>query len=194
MSPQVYIQRCHLMCISSYVTSCVHPAMSPHIYIQLCHLRCTSSYVTSCVHPAMSPHVYIQLCHLRCTSSDVTSGVHPAMLHQVYIQQCHLRCLAHRRGNICLIFYCMRVVVVAVTVDWDVFCCGVMFPDSFMDDVTYVGNFGSSKCSYDLWHTGPHLLWLWEFFLSSVHDDCVGFTGATPQFYSVAPDRFVIAL
>jgi hypothetical protein len=53
----------------------VHPAMSPQVYIQRCHLRCTSSDATSGVHPAMSPQVYIQRCHLRCTFSDVTSGV-----------------------------------------------------------------------------------------------------------------------
>jgi hypothetical protein len=29
-----------------------------------------------------------------------------------------------------------------------------------------------------------------NFGLGSLHDDDVGFAGATPQFYSVAPDRF----
>jgi len=29
-----------------------------------------------------------------------------------------------------------------------------------------------------------------SFRLGSLHDDCVGLTGATPQFYSVAPYRF----
>jgi hypothetical protein len=29
-----------------------------------------------------------------------------------------------------------------------------------------------------------------NFVLSSLHDDYVGFAGAIPQFYSVAPDRF----
>jgi hypothetical protein len=29
-----------------------------------------------------------------------------------------------------------------------------------------------------------------NFGLSSLHDDYVGFAGATPQFYFVAPDRF----
>jgi hypothetical protein len=29
-----------------------------------------------------------------------------------------------------------------------------------------------------------------NFGLSSLHDEYVGFSGATPQFYAVAPDRF----
>jgi hypothetical protein len=119
MSPQLNIQRCHHRCTSSDVTSAEHPAMSPQVYIQRCQLRCTSSDVTTGVNPAMSPQVSIQRYHLRCTSSDIISGEHPAISPQVYIQRCHLKCLANRRANICLGFYCVRVVVVAPTVDWD---------------------------------------------------------------------------
>jgi hypothetical protein len=35
----------------------------------------------------------------------------------------------------------MRFVVVDPIVEWDGLVVGVMFPDSFMDDVTYVKNF-----------------------------------------------------
>jgi hypothetical protein len=65
-----------------------------------------------------------------------------------------------------------------------------MFPDSFMDDVTYVGDF-------EVWVEcmicnipGRICYGSENFGLGSLHDDDVGFAGATPQFYSVAPDGF----
>jgi hypothetical protein len=59
-----------------------------------------------------------------------------------------------------------------------------------MDDVTYVGDFEVRvecmicnipwRICYDSENFG----------LSSLHDDYVGFAGASPQFHTVAPDRF----
>jgi hypothetical protein len=60
-----------------------------------------------------------------------------------------------------------------------------MFPDSFMDDVTYVGDF-------EVWVVCMicNICYSSENFgLGSLHDD-VGFAGVTPQFYSVVSDKF----
>jgi hypothetical protein len=65
-----------------------------------------------------------------------------------------------------------------------------MFPDSFMDDVTYVRDFEEwVECMIfnipsRAWYGSENSV------LGSLHDEDVGFAGATPQFYSVAPDRF----
>jgi hypothetical protein len=65
-----------------------------------------------------------------------------------------------------------------------------MFPDSFMDDVTYVAEF-------EVWVEcmicnipGRICYGSENFGLGSLHVDDVGFTGATPQFYSVVSDKF----
>jgi hypothetical protein len=65
-----------------------------------------------------------------------------------------------------------------------------MFPDSFMDDVTYVGDF-EFWVEYMICNIPGRICYGSENFgLSSLLDDYVGFASATPQFYSVAPDRF----
>jgi hypothetical protein len=66
----------------------------------------------------------------------------------------------------------------------------VIFSDSFMDDVTYVRNV--AVCMYSMiCHVPVCICYGSENFgLGSVHDDCVGLAGATPQFHSVAPYRF----
>jgi hypothetical protein len=65
-----------------------------------------------------------------------------------------------------------------------------MFPDSFIDDVTYVGKFDVCVECIICNIPGRICYGSENFVLGSLHDDDVGFSGATPQFYSVAPDRF----
>ena len=63
----------------------------------------------------------------------------------------------------------------------------VMFIDSFMDDVRDV-----EVCMYSMICYIPACICYdsENCGLGSLHDDCVGLAGATPQFYSVAPYRF----
>jgi hypothetical protein len=65
-----------------------------------------------------------------------------------------------------------------------------MFPDSFIDDVTYIGEF-EVRVECMIRNIPGRICYGSEnFVLGSLHDDDVGFAGATPQFYSIAPDRF----
>jgi hypothetical protein len=63
----------------------------------------------------------------------------------------------------------------------------VMFIDSFMGDVTYVRDV--EVCVERTICYIPGCIWCGSenFGLGSLHDDCVGLAGATPQFYSNAP-------
>jgi len=65
-----------------------------------------------------------------------------------------------------------------------------MFIDSFMDDITYVRDI--EVCvEHMLYYVPGYICYGSENFgLGSLHDDYVGLTGATPQFYSVAPYQF----
>ena len=65
-----------------------------------------------------------------------------------------------------------------------------MFIESFMDDVTYVRNVEVCMYSMICYMPGCICYGSDNFGLGSLHDDCVGLAGATPQFYSVAPYRF----
>jgi hypothetical protein len=66
----------------------------------------------------------------------------------------------------------------------------VVYIGSFMDDVTYVRDV--EVCMYSMISYIPGYICYGSesFGLESVHDDCVGLAGATPQFCSVAPHRF----
>jgi hypothetical protein len=66
----------------------------------------------------------------------------------------------------------------------------VMFIDSFMDDVTYVTDVEVCMYSMICYITGCIWYGSENFGLGSLHDDCVGLAGATPQFHSLAPYRF----
>jgi len=61
----------------------------------------------------------------------------------------------------------------------------VMFSDSFMDDVSYVRYEYVEVCMYSMicYITGGICYGSENFGLGSLHDDCVGLAGATPQFY-----------
>jgi len=65
----------------------------------------------------------------------------------------------------------------------------VMFINSLKNDVAYVRDVEFCMWSIICYISG----WIWygseDFELGSLHDDYVGLTGATPQFYSVAPYR-----
>jgi hypothetical protein len=65
----------------------------------------------------------------------------------------------------------------------------VMF-DSFMDDVTYVRHVEVCVERIISYVPGCVCCGSENFGLGSLHDDCVGIAGATPQFYSLAPYRF----
>jgi hypothetical protein len=66
----------------------------------------------------------------------------------------------------------------------------VMFIDSFMDDVAYVKDIEVRVECMICYILGCICYGSENFGLGSQHDDYVGFAGATPQFYSVAPYRF----
>ena len=66
----------------------------------------------------------------------------------------------------------------------------VMFIDSFMDDVTYVKDVEVCMYSMICYIPGCICYGSENFGLGSLHDDCVGLAGTTPQFYSVAPCPF----
>jgi hypothetical protein len=66
----------------------------------------------------------------------------------------------------------------------------VTFIDSFMDDVIYVRDVEVGMYSMICYITGCFCYGSENFGLGSLHDDCVGLAGATPQFYSVAPYGF----
>ena len=66
----------------------------------------------------------------------------------------------------------------------------VMFIDSFMNDVDYVRDVKVCVYSMICYIPGCICYGSENFVLGSVHDDCVGLAGTTPQFYSVAPYRF----
>jgi hypothetical protein len=66
----------------------------------------------------------------------------------------------------------------------------VMFPDSFMDDVTYLRDAEVCVERKICYISGCIFYGSENFGLGSLHDDYVGLPGATPQFYSVAPYRF----
>jgi hypothetical protein len=67
---------------------------------------------------------------------------------------------------------------------------GVMFIVSFMYDVIYVRGVEVCVERTICYITGCICYGSENFGLVSLHDDCVGLAGATPQFYSVAPYRF----
>jgi hypothetical protein len=62
-----------------------------------------------------------------------------------------------------------------------------VFIDSFMDDVAYVRDVEVCMQSMICYIPGCIFCGSENFGLGSLHDDCVGLAGATPQFYSVAP-------
>jgi hypothetical protein len=66
----------------------------------------------------------------------------------------------------------------------------VTFIDSFMDDVTYVRDVEVCVERMICYITVWICYGCEDFGLGSLQDDYVGLTGATPQFYSVAPNRF----
>jgi len=66
----------------------------------------------------------------------------------------------------------------------------VMFIDSFMDDVTYVKDVEVCMYSMICYIPGCICYGSENFGLGSLHDDCVGLAGTTPQFYSVATYQF----
>ena len=66
----------------------------------------------------------------------------------------------------------------------------VMFIDSFMGDVTYVRDVEDCVERVICYVPGSICYGSDNFVLGSLHDDCVGLAGATPQFCSVAPYRF----
>jgi len=66
----------------------------------------------------------------------------------------------------------------------------VMFIESFMDDVTYVRDVEICVERMICYLPGCICYGSENFGLWSLHDDYVGLTGATPQFYSVDPYRF----
>jgi hypothetical protein len=70
-------------------------------------------------------------------------------------------------------------------VDWDGLFV-VMFIDSFVDDVTYIGNADVCMQNMICYKPGCICYGTENFGLESLHDDCVGLAGVTPQFYSVA--------
>jgi hypothetical protein len=78
----------------------------------------------------------------------------------------------------------MWVVVVAPTVEWNGLLIGVMFSGSFIDDVTYVGEFKFLVECMICNKPGRIFYGSENFVLGSLHDYDVGFAGATPQFYS----------
>jgi hypothetical protein len=59
-----------------------------------------------------------------------------------------------------------------------------------MDDVTYVRDVEVSMYSTNCYIPVYICYGSKNFGLGSLHDDCVGLTGTTPQFYFVAPYRF----
>jgi hypothetical protein len=66
----------------------------------------------------------------------------------------------------------------------------VTFIDSFMEDVTHERGVEVCVHSTICYIPGCICCGSENFGLGSLHDDCVGLAGATPQFYSVAPYRF----
>jgi len=70
------------------------------------------------------------------------------------------------------------------------FQVAVMFVDSFMDDVTYVRGVEVCMQSIICYIPGCISYGCKNFGLSSLHDEYIGLSGATPHFYSVAPYRF----
>jgi hypothetical protein len=110
---------------------------------------------------------------------------------EVYIQRCHLRCIENRWANICLVFYCMRVVVVAPTVDWD----GLLV---WCDVSRFFHGWRHIRRGFEVWVESmicniPGSIYYGSeiFGLGSLHDDDVGFAGATPQFCS-APLALIV--
>jgi hypothetical protein len=65
-----------------------------------------------------------------------------------------------------------------------------MFLDSFIYDVTYVEDFEVWVKCVICNIPGRIFCGSENFVLGSLHDDDVGFAGATPQFYSVAQDKY----
>jgi len=65
-----------------------------------------------------------------------------------------------------------------------------MFIDSFMDDVTCVRDVEVCVERVICYVPGSICYGSDNFVLGSLHDDCVGLAGATPQFCSVAPCGF----
>jgi len=61
-----------------------------------------------------------------------------------------------------------------------------MFSDSFMVDVTYVKYVEVCMYSMICYIPGCICYGSENFGLESLHDDCVGLAGETPQFYPVA--------
>ena len=66
----------------------------------------------------------------------------------------------------------------------------VIFIDSFMDDVTYVTDVEVCVERMICYIPGCICYGSENFGLGSLHDDYVGLSGGTPQFYSVTPLRF----
>jgi hypothetical protein len=73
--------------------------------------------------------------------------------------------------------------------DWDGLsgCCGVY---CFVDDFSYVRD--DEICMYSIigYIAGSICYGSKNFVLGSLHDDCAGLAGASPQSCSVAPFRF----
>jgi hypothetical protein len=69
-----------------------------------------------------------------------------------------------------------------------------MFIDSFMDDVTYVRDVEVCVEIMICNTTGCVCYGSENFGLGSLHVESIGLVGAIPQFYSIAPYRFVYAL
>ena len=65
----------------------------------------------------------------------------------------------------------------------------VMVTDSFMEDVAYVRDVEVCMWLMICYIPGYICYGSENFGLGSLHDDCVGPAGATPQFHSVAPYR-----
>jgi len=66
----------------------------------------------------------------------------------------------------------------------------VMIIESFMDDFTYVRDVEVCMSSMICYVPGFICYGCENFGLGSLHGDCVGLAGGTPQFYSVAPYPF----
>jgi hypothetical protein len=65
-----------------------------------------------------------------------------------------------------------------------------MFTDSLMDDITFVGDVEVCVERMICYIPGCICYGSENSGLGSLHDDCVGLAGATPQFYAVAPYWF----